>query len=92
MSIQRVREEDEEGVAAESTTIKCKVSALAVRLVGTEAAGSLAPVVVVIETTKSKSTLSVFPSLTHRFDRQEDGSAVGQGRPQQKGSLAHRGQ
>ena len=29
--------------------------------------------------------------MTHRFDRWKDGSAVGQGRPQQKGSLAHRG-
>ena len=38
MSIQRVWEEDEEGVAAESATIKCKVSALAVRLVSTEGA------------------------------------------------------
>ena len=38
MSIQRVRKEDEEGVAAESATIKCKVSVPAVRLVSTEGA------------------------------------------------------
>ena len=37
-SVQRVREEDEEGIAAESTTIKCKVSAPAVQLVGTKGA------------------------------------------------------
>ena len=55
----------------------------------TEAAGSLAAVAVVVETTKSKSALSVFLSLTHWFDRWEDGSAVGQGRPQQEGSLTH---
>ena len=35
---QRVREQDEEGVAAESATVKQKVSAPAVRLVGTEGA------------------------------------------------------
>ena len=35
---QRVREQDEEGMAAESAIIKRKVSAPAVRLVGTEAA------------------------------------------------------
>ena len=29
--------------------------------------------------------------MTHRFDRWKDGSAVGQGWPQQKGSLAYRG-
>ena len=52
----------------------------------TEAAGSSA---VVIETTKSKSALLVFVSLTHQFDRQKDGSAISQGWPQQKGSLAH---
>ena len=38
MDFQRVREQDEEGVAAESATVKRKVSALAVRLVGTEGA------------------------------------------------------
>ena len=37
-SVQRVREEDKEGVAAESATIKRKVSVLAVRLVSTEGA------------------------------------------------------
>ena len=35
-SDQRVQEEDEEGVVTESATIKCKVSALAVQLVGAE--------------------------------------------------------
>ena len=30
--------------------------------------------------------------MTHWFDRWKDSLAVGQGRPQQKGSLAHRGQ
>ena len=126
-------------MAAESATIKCKVSVLVVRLVGTEgacetckkmgvaaecvygtgaacaqcksaklryslaqgqhgqrkpteAAGSLAAAAaVVVETTKSKSALSVFLSLTHWFDRWEDSSAVGRGRPQQEGSLTHRG-
>ena len=58
----------------------------------TEAAGSSAAVAVVVEMTKSKSALSVFLFLTHRVDRWENGSAVGQGRPQQEGSLAHRGQ
>ena len=138
-SVQRVQEEDEEGVVAESATIKCKVSALVVRLVSTEdacktckkagvaaecaygtgaactqcksaklhcslaqgwhrqrkpteAAGSSAVVAVVIKTTKSKSAVSVFPSMTHRFDRWKDGSAIGQGQPQQKGSLIHQGQ
>ena len=134
MSIQRVWEEDKEGMVAESATIKCKVSAPAVRLVSTEgacetckkvgvvtkcvygtgaacarcksaklaqgrhgqrkpteAAGSSAMAADVVETTKSKSTLSVFPSLTHRFDRWEDSLAVSQGQPQQKGSFAHRG-
>ena len=38
MSVQRVREEDKESVAAESATIKRKVSVLAVRLVSTEGA------------------------------------------------------
>ena len=38
MGFQRVREQDEEGVAAESAIVKQKVSALAVRLVGTEGA------------------------------------------------------
>ena len=56
----------------------------------TEAAGSsVVAAAVVVEMTKSKSVLSVFVSLTHRFDRRKDGSAVGQGWPQQKGSLAH---
>ena len=123
---------------AKSTTIKHKVLALAVQLVGTEgacetckkagvtaecayrtgvaciqcksarlhcslaqgqhgqrkptkAAGSSVVAAVIIETTKSKLALSVFLSLTHQFDRREDGSAVGQGQPQQEGSLAHRG-
>ena len=35
---QRVQEQDEEGMAAESAIIKWKVSALVVRLVGTEGA------------------------------------------------------
>ena len=138
MSVQRVQEEDEESVVAESATIKHKVSALAVRLVGTEgacetckkagvaaecaygtgaacarcklaklccslaqgrhrqrkpteAAGSSAAAVVVVKTTKSKSALSVFLSLTHQFDRWEDSSAISQGQPQQEGSLAHQG-
>ena len=47
--------------------------------------------VVVVETMKSKSAISVFPSMTHQFDRWKDSLAVGQGRPQQKGSLAHQG-
>ena len=111
-------------MAAESATIKHKVSALVVRLVSskackkvgvaaqcvygtsmacvqckstklccslvqgqhgqrkpTKAVGSSAAVVVVIKTTKSKSAISVFPSPTHRFDRQKDGSAFGQGLP-----------
>ena len=136
--VQRVQEQDKEGAAAESATVKRKVSAAAARLVGTEgtcnackkvgvaaecmyrtgvacaqcklaklccslvqgrhrqrkpteAAGSLAVVAVVIEMRKSKSPLSVFPALTHRLNRWKDGLAVGQGRPQQKGSLAHRG-
>ena len=55
----------------------------------TEAVGSLMAVVVVIETTKGKSPLSVFPALIHWFNRWKDGSAVGQGQPQQKDSLAH---
>ena len=55
----------------------------------TEAAGSSVAAAVVVKMTKSKSTLSVFPSLTHWFNRWEDGSAIGQGWPQQKGSLAH---
>ena len=38
MGAQRVQEQDEEGVADESATVKRKVSALAVRLVGTEGA------------------------------------------------------
>ena len=38
MDFQRVREQDEEGVAAESAIIKRKVLAPAVRLVGTEGA------------------------------------------------------
>ena len=37
-SVQRVQKEDKEGMAAKSATIKCKVSALVVRLVGTEGA------------------------------------------------------
>ena len=57
----------------------------------TEAVGSSAVVVVVVKTTKSKSAISVFPSPTHRFDRWKDGSAFGQGLPQQKGCLAHQG-
>ena len=138
MSIQRVQEEDEDGVAAKSATIKHKVSTLAVQLVGTKgacetckkagviaecaygtgtactrcksaklrcslaqgqhgqrkptkAAGSSAVVAVVVETTKSKSALSVFPSPTHQFNRQEGGLAFGQGWSQQMGCLAHRG-
>ena len=55
----------------------------------TKAMGSSVAAAVIVEMTKSKSTLSVFPSLTHRFDRWKDGSAIGQGRPQQKGFLAH---
>ena len=137
-SVQRIREEDEEGIAAESATIKRKVSVPVVRLVSTEdacetckkagvaakcaygtsaacarcksaklrcslaqgrhrqrkptkAAGSLVVVAVVVETTQSKSAVLVFPSMTHQFDRWKDGSAVGQGRPQQKGSLVHQG-
>ena len=38
MDFQRVWEQDEEGMAAKSTTVKQKVSAPAVRLVGTEGA------------------------------------------------------
>ena len=38
MGFQRVQEQDEEGVAAESTTIKWKVSVPVVWLVGTEGA------------------------------------------------------
>ena len=38
MDFQRVREQDEEGVVAESAIIKRKVSAPAVRLVGTKGA------------------------------------------------------
>ena len=57
----------------------------------TEAAGGSAAAVVVVKTTKSKLAISVFPSPTHRFDRREDCLAIGQGQPQQKGSLAHRG-
>ena len=53
--------------------------------------GSSAAAAVIVETTKSKSALSVFLSLTHWFDRWEDSLAVGQGRPQQEGSLAHGG-
>ena len=125
-------------MAAESTTIKRKVSAPAVQLVGTEgtcnaykkvgvmakctygtgmactqcklaklhcslaqgqhgqrkpteAAGSSVAAVVIIEMMKSKLHLSVFPALTHRFDRWKNGLAVGQGWPQQEGSLAHQG-
>ena len=136
MSNQRVREENEEGMVAKSTTIKCKVSAPVVQLVSAESAcdtckragvtaectygtgvacaqckaaklhcslaqgqhgqrkpikavGSSAVVALVVETTKSKSALLVFPSLTHWFDRWKDGSAVGFGQPQQKGCLAH---
>ena len=138
-SVQRVREEDEEGIAAESATIKCKVSAPAVQLVSTEgacktykkagitaecaygtsaacaqcklaklrcslvqgwhgqrkptkAAGSSVAAVVVVEMMKSKLAVSDFPSMTHQFDRWKGGLAVGQGRPQKKGSPAHRGQ
>ena len=57
----------------------------------TEAEGSSAAVEVVVEMTNSKSSLSVFPSLTHRFDRWKHGSAFSQGWTQQKGCLAHRG-
>ena len=57
----------------------------------TEAVGSLAVVAVIVETTKSKLPLSVFSALTHQFDRWKDGSAVSQGWPQKKGSLAHWG-
>ena len=55
----------------------------------TKAAGSSAAVVVIVETMKSKSAISVFPSLTHQFNRQEGGLAFGQGWSQQKGCLAH---
>ena len=55
----------------------------------TEAAGSSVAAAVIIEMTKSKSALLVFLSLTHQFDRCEDGLAISQGRPLQDGSLAH---
>ena len=58
----------------------------------TKVAGSSAVVAVVIEMTKSKLTLLVFPSLTHWFDRWKDSSTISQGWPQQKGCLAHQGQ
>ena len=137
-SIQRVREEDKEGVAAESATIKHKVLVPAARLVGTEgacntckragvvakcaygtgmacarcksaklccslaqgqhgqrkptkAAGSSVVAAVVVETTIGKLAVSVFPSPTHQFNRQEGGLAFGQGWSQQMGCLAHRG-
>ena len=126
---QRVQEQDEEGVAAESAIIKRKVSAPAVRLVGTEGACDACKKVGVAaecvygtsaacaqcksaklrcslvqgrhrqrkptETAGSSVAAAVgclgLPSMTHQFDRWKDGSAVGQGRPQQKGSLAHQG-
>ena len=55
----------------------------------TKAVGSSAAAAVVVKMTKSKSAVLVFPSVTHQFDRWKDGSAVGQGQPQQKGFLAH---
>ena len=55
----------------------------------TEAAGSSVAAAVIIEMTKSKSVVLVFPSPTHRFDRWEDSSAISQGWPQQKGCLTH---
>ena len=55
----------------------------------TEAGGSSAVAAVIVKTTKSKLAVLDFPSMTHRFDRWKDGLAVGQGRPQQKGSLTH---
>ena len=50
----------------------------------TEAAGSSVAVVVIVETTKSKLALSVFVSLTHRFDRREDGSAKAKAGPSKR--------
>ena len=131
MSVQRAREEDEEGVAAESATIKCKVLVPAVQLVSTEGAcetckkagvaaecvygtstactrcksaklhcslaqgwhgqrkpteavGSSAAAAVVVEMTKSKSTVLVFPFPTHRFNRREGGSAKAKAGPSKR--------
>ena len=50
----------------------------------TEAAGSSAVAAVVIETIKSKSALSVFVSLTHWFNRREDGSAKAKAGPSKR--------
>ena len=42
---------------------------------------------VVVETTKSKSTLLVFLSLTHQLDRREDGSAKAKAGPSKRAPL-----
>ena len=54
--------------------VQCKLAKLHCSLVQgqrkpTEAAGSSAVAAVIVKTTKSKLALSVFPSLTHQFDR-----------------------
>ena len=43
---------------------------------------------VVVETTKSKSTLLVFLSLTHQLDRQEDGSPKAKASPSKRAPLS----
>ena len=42
---------------------------------------------VVVETTKSKSALLVFPSLTHQCDRWKDGSAKAKAGPSKRAAL-----
>ena len=43
----------------------------------TEAVGSSVVAAVIIEMTKSKLAISVFPSMTYRFDRWKDGVETG---------------